>query len=195
MEETAFAAAKKSNSGSSKKNNSSALPAPDSPRCYLSATLFAIAFVVIFDLIFCRLISYNLVATQMDIFSCQTPRWTGAGAGAATANTKSDQIIPMARWWAAGLMYSAVVAFVVVFVVRVSSDYVDGLMWGAIGALILYGVHVCSNLASFAGYSWQLALMILIWSVVLLAGTSCMATYAADNLKIISDSKDKKKKS
>ena len=96
----------------------------------------------------------------------------------------SSQFINLARpevlpYWSAACAWLVIPLGIVMFVDKVSKDYKESLIYGAIFGLILYGLYDFTNYATLKGWTLKLLIVDICWGIVICSLSSVFTKYVS----------------
>jgi len=160
------------------------------PKDYLSATLVTVGCIAVLDALYIGVFARK--HWQNQIAAINDPTGSETNARLSAPEHGNLQIRPSGghrRLWAAGIAYvvmvGAILGLVVSRVNHPESAFVEGLLWGAVLGFSVYAIFNFTNLAIFANYTWQSALMDTSWGTFLMAITGGLAAYTATHCYIL----------
>lgn len=145
------------------------------PKDYLSAALVTVGCIAVLDALYIGLFARKHWQNQIAVVNDPAGNQTGSQTNV--------------RLWAAGIAYvvmvGAILGLVVSRVNHPESAFVEGLLWGAVLGFSVYAIFNFTNLAIFANYTWQSAIIDTSWGTSLMALTGALAAYAATHWYIL----------
>ncbi len=76
------------------------------------------------------------------------------------------------------LLYCAGVLALAVLPALQTGNWADALWRGAVLGLVAYGTYDLTNMATLKGWSWELAIVDMVWGTLLTGGTAAVAAAA-----------------
>lgn len=82
------------------------------------------------------------------------------------------------NWYAAILVYVAIVAGIMIFVLPKAGDnYTSALLYGALFGLVTYGIYDFTNLAVLANWTYKITFIDLLWGTFLCSATTIFGVW------------------